>query len=104
MEETEERREFTAPFWVARIMAEAGYAKITEDGLTAEEWTQIHFKERFKFAFVNPWAAIIIGTVAGIVLLLWGVVTSLVISAVGLVVIVLALAGWIGEMQGERTR
>jgi hypothetical protein len=37
----------------------------------------------------------------GIVLLLWGVVTSVVISAVGLLVTVVALGGWIGAMRHE---
>ncbi len=35
----------------------------------------------------------------GITFLAWGIVTSLVISAVGLVLFALALAGWIGELR-----
>jgi hypothetical protein len=38
----------------------------------------------------------------GVVLLLWGVVTSAVISSVGLVMSVVALAGWIGDIRHER--
>ncbi len=45
--EAEEREEFTAPLWVGRLLVEAGLVKWGEQGLTAEEWTQIHFKERF---------------------------------------------------------
>ncbi len=47
VEETEERKEFTVPFWVAHILVEAGLAKMGEEGLTTEEWTQTHYKERF---------------------------------------------------------
>jgi Cytochrome c oxidase subunit IV len=36
---------------------------------------------------------------AGIALLLFGVVTSLAFSAVGAIMIVVALAGWIGELR-----
>jgi hypothetical protein len=35
----------------------------------------------------------------GIVFLAWGLVTSLLISGVGLVLFVLALAGWIGDLR-----
>jgi len=35
----------------------------------------------------------------GITFLAWGIVTSLVISGVGLVLFALALAGWIGELR-----
>ena len=45
--EVEEKGEFTAPLWVARLLVEAGQAKWGEQGLTPEEWTQTHFKERF---------------------------------------------------------
>ena len=34
----------------------------------------------------------------GVTCLFWGVVTTYVISAVGLVLFVIALAGWIGEL------
>ena len=47
IEEVEERHEFTVPFWVALILIESGMAKMSEGTLTNEEWTQIHFKERF---------------------------------------------------------
>ena len=35
----------------------------------------------------------------GIGMLLWGVITSLIISAVGLALVVIALTGWIGELR-----
>lgn len=38
----------------------------------------------------------------GIVFVLWGVVTSLIIMAVGVAVFAVALAGWLGEMRHER--
>jgi hypothetical protein len=38
----------------------------------------------------------------GIVFVFWGVVTTLIISAVGLTLFVLALAGWIHELRRER--
>ena len=38
----------------------------------------------------------------GIVLLVWGVVTTFWISGVGLILSALALAGWIGELRHER--
>ena len=38
----------------------------------------------------------------GIVFLAWGLITSLLISAVGLILFVLALAGWIGDIQHEQ--
>jgi len=47
IEEMDERREFSTPFWVAGVLVEAGLAKYGEEGLTAEEWTSTHFKERF---------------------------------------------------------
>jgi hypothetical protein len=47
LEEVDERKEFSVPFWIANILIEAGLAKYGEEGLTAEEWTSTHFKERF---------------------------------------------------------
>ena len=34
----------------------------------------------------------------GIVLVLWGIVTSLMVAAVGVAVFAVALAGWLGEV------
>jgi hypothetical protein len=39
---------------------------------------------------------------AGTVLLLWGVVTSVVISGVGALIIIVALVGWIGDLRHEQ--
>ena len=47
IEEVDERKEFSVPFWVAGVLVEAGLAKYGEEGLTTEEWTSTHFKERF---------------------------------------------------------
>ncbi len=41
------------------------------------------------------------GMAFGITLLIWGFVTSLVLILVGLVVMGVSLAGWIGEMRHE---
>jgi hypothetical protein len=38
----------------------------------------------------------------GIVFVLWGIVTSLIVAAVGVAVCAVALAGWIAEMRHER--
>ncbi len=40
----------------------------------------------------------------GITLFAWGVVTSLIISFVGLVLFVLSLVGWLGDIQDEHTK
>ncbi len=45
--EVDERKEFSVPLWVAGVLVETGLAKYGEEGLTAEEWTSTHFKERF---------------------------------------------------------
>jgi len=37
----------------------------------------------------------------GVVFFFWGFVTSLIISGLGLVVLGIALAGWIGELANE---
>jgi len=47
LDEVDERKEFSVPFWVASVLVETGLAKYGEEGLTAEEWTSTHFKERF---------------------------------------------------------
>ena len=47
IEEVEERKEFVVPFWVAKILVDAGLVKLGEEGITSDEWTQVHFKERF---------------------------------------------------------
>ncbi len=47
LDEVDERKEFSVPLWIAEILVESGLAKYGEEGLTAEEWTSTHFKERF---------------------------------------------------------
>ena len=47
LDEVDERNEFSVPFWVANLLVETGLAKYGEEGLTTEEWTSTHFKERF---------------------------------------------------------
>ena len=40
----------------------------------------------------------------GITMLLWGLVTSLIITGVGLVLFALAMAGWIQDIRHERAK
>lgn len=40
----------------------------------------------------------------GITFLLWGTITSLLVSGVGLVLFVVALIGWIGDIRDEHAR
>jgi hypothetical protein len=42
------------------------------------------------------------GLALGVTILAWGLVTSLIMVSVGLAVVVVCLAGWIGEMRHER--
>jgi hypothetical protein len=44
------------------------------------------------------------GLAFGITFLLWGLITSFVVSAVGLAVFIGSLAGWIGELRHEERR
>jgi hypothetical protein len=45
----EENRDFNTYYWVARQLIQNGLAKLVDETLTTNEWTQIHFKER-----INP--------------------------------------------------
>jgi hypothetical protein len=45
------------------------------------------------------WPAVL---AVGIMFLLWGVVTTIIIAGVGGVLVAIALAGWIGELAHER--
>lgn len=40
----------------------------------------------------------------GIVLFAWGFVTTLIISGIGLILMVLALKGWVGDIRREQQR
>ena len=42
------------------------------------------------------------GLALGVTFFAWGLVTSLIMVSAGLLVIVVSLAGWIGEMRHER--
>lgn len=44
--ETQPGQEFETYFWVAEILVDSGYADYSEDALSNNDWTQIHFKER----------------------------------------------------------
>ena len=46
--ETDDGRTLVVPLWVAWALSEAGLAKITDKGITDEEWTQIHYREKFQ--------------------------------------------------------
>jgi hypothetical protein len=46
--EIEEGIEFYVFFWVAKELVELGLAKYGDDKIDAEEWTQIHYRERFQ--------------------------------------------------------
>jgi hypothetical protein len=46
IEESEAGREISLPLWAARELVEASLAKLVDEGLTSDEWTQIHFRER----------------------------------------------------------
>lgn len=47
IEETDVNKEFTVNLWIAWELIEAGLARFADSGLTIEEWTQIHYRERF---------------------------------------------------------
>ncbi len=48
IEETEANRELTVNLWIAWELVEAGLARFADDGLSNEDWTQIHYRERFQ--------------------------------------------------------
>jgi hypothetical protein len=54
IKETEASREFTVSLWVAWELIEAGLARLADDGIGGEEWTQIHYRERFQQALPPP--------------------------------------------------
>jgi hypothetical protein len=45
--EKEEGASFDLPFWIARILVTSGLARYVDQGISQEEWMQIHFKEKF---------------------------------------------------------
>lgn len=48
IKETEAGRNLTVPMFVAMEFVEAGLARLVDEGITGEEWTQIHYRERFQ--------------------------------------------------------
>ena len=77
-------------------------AAATEPGLTGHELP--HPPLRPGWAYPRPnelprptyWPAVL---ALGIIFLLWGLVTSWIVSAVGLGLLILAAAGWIGDLR-----
>ncbi len=48
IEEVEAGRDLTVNLWIAWELIEAGLARLAEEGVSGEEWTQIHYRERFQ--------------------------------------------------------
>jgi hypothetical protein len=48
IQETEPGRELTVSLWVAWELVDAGLARLADDSVSDEEWTQIHYRERFQ--------------------------------------------------------
>ena len=48
IEETEAGRELIVNLWIAWELLEAGLARFADEGVSGEEWTQIHYRERFQ--------------------------------------------------------
>lgn len=48
IEETEAGKELMVNLWVAWELVEATLARFSDDGVGNEEWTQIHYRERFQ--------------------------------------------------------
>ena len=48
IKETQEGRDQTLPLWVAWELIKEGLAKLVDEGIKDDEWTQIHYRERFQ--------------------------------------------------------
>lgn len=48
MDEVEVGGDLTVSLWLASELMEAGLARLPNDGISGEEWTQIHYRERFQ--------------------------------------------------------
>lgn len=48
IEEVEAGGDLTVKLWMAWELMEAGLARLADDGVSGEEWTQIHYRERFQ--------------------------------------------------------
>jgi hypothetical protein len=47
IDEKEEGSQFETYYWIAKELVETGIAIYMEDEISGEDWTQIHFRERF---------------------------------------------------------
>lgn len=61
--------------------------------LPGPDWTQLPAEDLPQPTY---WPAVL---ALGIILMLWGIVTTFIISAVGLILFLIALGGWIGELR-----
>lgn len=48
IEETEAGGDLTVSLWIAWELIEAGLARLADEGVSGEEWTKIHYRERFQ--------------------------------------------------------
>jgi len=48
IKETQEGRDQTLPLWVAWELIREGMAQLIDESITDDEWTQIHYRERFQ--------------------------------------------------------
>jgi hypothetical protein len=48
IKETKAGTELTISLWIAWILLEAGLVRLMDEGISNEEWTQIHYRERFQ--------------------------------------------------------
>ena len=48
IDETEAGQELTVNLWIAWELVEAALARFADNGVGNEEWTQIHYRERFQ--------------------------------------------------------
>jgi hypothetical protein len=48
IEETEASKELIVSLWLAWELVEAGLARFADFGVSNDEWTQIHYRERFQ--------------------------------------------------------
>ncbi len=48
VEEVEAGGDLSINLWLAWELMEAGLARLADDGISGEEWTQIHYRERFQ--------------------------------------------------------
>jgi hypothetical protein len=48
VKETQQGRDQILPLWVAWELIQNGLARLIDEGVTDDEWTQIHYRERFQ--------------------------------------------------------